>query len=42
MALKVGAARNEEHVVAGSRHACAEISADRARRHCRNTHRLAP
>ena len=30
---EIGAARDEEHVVAGRRHARAEITADRARRH---------
>ena len=40
--VAMGAARNEEHVVPGRRHARAEIAADRARRHCRNFHCLAP
>ena len=40
--VAMGAARDEEHVVPGRRHARAEITADRARRHRRNPHRLAP
>ncbi len=39
---EIGAARDEEHVVAGRRHARAEIAADRARRHCRYPHEAAP
>ena len=37
--VEIGAARDKEHVVPGRRHARAEITADRARRHCRNSHR---
>ena len=39
---QMGAARDEEHVEPGRRHARAEITADRARRHYRYSHRLAP
>jgi hypothetical protein len=35
---EIGAARDEENVVAGGRHARAEIAADRARRHDRYSH----
>ncbi len=38
----MGAARDEEHIVAGRLHARAVIAADRARRHDRNSHRSAP
>ena len=40
--FEMGAARDEEHIVAGRRHAGAEITADRARRHCRYSHARTP
>ena len=36
--VAMGAARNEKYIVACRRQAGTEISADRTRRHCRNTH----
>ena len=36
--VEMRSARDEGHVVARGRHARAEISADRARRHCCNPH----
>ena len=39
---QIGAARDEEDVVTGRRHARAEIAADRARRHCCYPHEAAP
>ena len=37
---EIGAARDEENIVAGRGHARAEITADGARRHCCNPHEI--